>query len=95
MTLALAECVVRDVLFLRSHDGRDGNVYMRGIDPEHVPAERLRLAKRFGHMVPAGTTPADIERVARGIMPFLRNDQGDAAGGQPREDQPFMTTDYA
>jgi hypothetical protein len=93
MTLAIAECVVRDVLFLRSHDGRDA-IYLRGIDPEHVPAERLRLAKRFGHMVPAGTTPADIERVARGIMPFLRNDQGEAAGGPPRGDRPTMTTEY-
>jgi hypothetical protein len=94
MTLAIAECVVRDVLNLRSADGGDGHVFMRGIDPEHVPAERLRLAKRFGHMVPAGTTPADIERVARGIMPFLRNDQGGTTSGAPRGDRPTMTTEY-
>ncbi len=77
----LAECVVRDVLALRQ-PAAGGRVYLRGIDPEHVPAERLRLAKRYGHMVPAGTTSADIERVARGIMPFLRNDASETAADE-------------
>lgn len=90
--IAVAQRIVADVLAIRGA-APGGGVFMRGIDPEHMAPDRLRMAKRFGHMVPSETTMADIDRVARGIVPFLKSDGGvQAASPAHGSGRPFVTT---
>ena len=57
--------VVHDVLALR------GGVRLVAVEPQHLPRERVLLAKSFEHLVPPGTTTADVARVATAIAPHL------------------------
>lgn len=90
--MTVAQQLVADVLAMRG-PAEGGSVFMRGIDPEHMAPERLRLVKRFGHMVPADASMIDIDQVARGIVPFLKSDRaGQSASVPDGSGRPFLTT---
>lgn len=70
--LTIARRVVLDVLSMRAPDGGDGPVYLRAVDPEHLPAERLRMVQQLGKFVPRNATRDDVERVAQTLAPMVR-----------------------
>jgi hypothetical protein len=71
-SMKLARQIVLDVLALRVPDSNDAPVFMRAVDPEHMDAERLRLAQRFTRYVPRSTTLKDVDSVAYIISRVLR-----------------------
>lgn len=68
--LASAEQIVRDVLFSRGPD--PNNTVPFRMHTAEVPVHRLARARRFAHLVPQGTGPDDVPRVAAAIAGLLR-----------------------
>lgn len=71
-TQVLAYQIAMDVLALRGPDPNGGPGRMVAADPRlFMGTERLAMARKFAHMVPAGTNVVDARRVAESIAPFL------------------------
>ena len=68
--LQTARQIVADVLAVRAVAEGTGVFRMHAVEPEHGN-ERQRLATRFAHMVPLGSTVGDMERLAMAIAPFI------------------------
>lgn len=69
----MAAQIVNDVLLLRSTTPPPGETFrMVAVEPEHWPAERLALARRYANHVPASATIADVPKLATAIAPQLR-----------------------
>lgn len=69
-SFTMARQLVLDVLAMRPHEP-DATFRMCGVEPQHLPAERLRLAKELGHLVPRGARPDDASRLAVKLAPHL------------------------
>jgi hypothetical protein len=77
-TKVLAYQIAMDVLALRGPDPNGGPGRMVAADPRlFMGSERLANARRFAHMVPAGTSVVDARRVADSIAPFLETQRND------------------
>lgn len=70
--LTTARTIVADTLLLRGPT-EDGKPFrMAAVDPETLLGPtRLRLVRRYAHMVPQATTPENAERVAVAIAAVL------------------------
>jgi hypothetical protein len=69
--------VVLDALALRGPGQAGGPFRMVAIDPSHWPAERLRLARQYGSMVPGNATAEAAASIATKIAPHLLHELGE------------------
>ena len=70
----MAMQVVLDALAPRGPGDGDGPFRMVAIDPNYWPAERLRLTRRYGRMVPTSATEATAAVISKSIAPHLRRE---------------------
>lgn len=74
----MAAQVVLDVLALRGPGKNTGPFRMVTLAPEHWPAERLRLARKYEKMIPASAAQGDADAIALQLAPYIRRDIGGA-----------------
>jgi hypothetical protein len=70
----MATQVVLDVLALRGPSDGSTSFRMVTLSPDQWPAERLRLARKFEKLVPAGAVDTDANIVALKIAPYLHRE---------------------
>lgn len=69
----MAAQIVHDVLLLRTTTPPPGQPFrMVAVEPEHWPAQRLALARRYAKHVPEMATTNDVPRLAAAIAPDIR-----------------------
>jgi hypothetical protein len=69
----MAAQIVSDVLLLRTTTPPPGETFrMVAVEPEHWPAERLALARRYATQIPTSATRDDVPKLVANIAPQLR-----------------------
>lgn len=69
-SFTMAHQLVLDVLATRP-PAPGQTIRMCAVEPQHLPAERLRLARQLGHLVPQGAQPSDAAKLAGRLAPYL------------------------